>query len=361
MINRGILTTFTFIIAAALIFAACDVMSEKGIEESLAPYTELESITEGTTSAIVVHKGDSKNMDSFFTYDVTDVFENGLIRKGAKEAWCVEWEKPLDSNGKLHEEIEFFSTYGSDKWKPANYLLTNKNKLKKEFENISYKEIQVALWSVIENPDFDLDEVLKDGKMPARMMKDGRPDFDIKKVKEIIGKVKSHYNEYQYKPSKPFMVYTKTKDSDQNGGFLTCDQTAWAANGDQPADLRYNDQGNWATYTEYNGEEKTVTLFAGQYIDIGTVTYSAPVDGKVTITIELNEDGDFYDDENNVKIQDYENAPSGNPAPGQFDHKGTASGDSFSIEVPENNYYGVHVDALTECEEEENDDEEEED
>jgi hypothetical protein len=88
----------------------------------------------------------------------------------------------------------------------------------------------------------------------------------------------------------------------------------------------------------------TVTLYAGQTMDAGTVHFSAAVDGEVTITINLTGDWEFAPVSENVKIQDYTFAPSGNPAPGRFAHKGTASGTFFSIVVPENNFYGVHAD-----------------
>ncbi|MHC4172074.1 MAG: hypothetical protein ACYST5_03915 [Planctomycetota bacterium] len=114
-------------------------------------------------------------------------------------------------------------------------------------------------------------------------------------------------------------------------------ETAWA-NGP-----RYVEQGNWATYTPYVADS-TVILYAGQTMEAGTVDFSAPVAGVVTITITLNEGWRFYDDPENVKIQDYASAPSGNPSPGLFDWKDYATESSFSIDVPENNFYGVHVD-----------------
>jgi len=115
-------------------------------------------------------------------------------------------------------------------------------------------------------------------------------------------------------------------------------ETAWGA-GD-----RYEDPGNWATFTSYTGVAKTVTLFAGQTLDAGTVAFSAPVGGVVTITITLNPGWRFADVAENVKIQDYAAAPSGNPAIGLFAHKGDATSSPFSIEVPENGFYGVHAD-----------------
>jgi hypothetical protein len=125
-----------------------------------------------------------------------------------------------------------------------------------------------------------------------------------------------------------------------NGGepcYEFMGETAWA-DGD-----RYVTRGNWATYTPYVADS-TVTLYAGQYYEAGTVHFSAVDGGKVTITINLTGDWEFAPEDENVKIQDYAYAPSGNPSPGGFDHKGTASGQSFSIEVPANSFYGVHVD-----------------
>jgi hypothetical protein len=132
------------------------------------------------------------------------------------------------------------------------------------------------------------------------------------------------------------ICYTEVPCDDKCYEFK--DETAWSAGS------RYNTRGNWATYTAYNGVAKTVKLFAGQTLEAGSVSFSAPVDGEVEITITLNEDWFFDDVLENVKIQDYATAPSGNPSPGGFAHKDTATESPFSITVPANNFYGVHVD-----------------
>ena len=118
-------------------------------------------------------------------------------------------------------------------------------------------------------------------------------------------------------------------------------ETAWAANGNVPLELRYVARGNWATYVAYSGEPKT--LFAGQTIPVGTVLLSAAPGPYVTITINLTGDWVFEDVGENLKVQDYAEAPSGNPAPGKFAWKTTESGQSASITVPANNFYGVHA------------------
>jgi hypothetical protein len=132
-------------------------------------------------------------------------------------------------------------------------------------------------------------------------------------------------------------------------------ETAWA-DGD-----RYVRRGNWATYTSYADCANGVPLFAGKNMDAGTVQCSAPDQSDVvTITVDLNEGWQFsvlpepdqdgvFDD--NIKVQDYdEQPPDENPSPGLFLWKTVAPGDagSWEIEVPLNNYYGIHVDVAKE-------------
>jgi hypothetical protein len=126
-------------------------------------------------------------------------------------------------------------------------------------------------------------------------------------------------------------------------------ETAWAANGHVPLQLRYNPDGgsNWATYVQYEGAKAT-TLFAGRTIPVGTVHFSAASSKKVTITVTMNSEWAFGAVEETLKMQGYSKAPSGNPNPGSFEHKKTCDEGSktCSIVVPKNNFYGVHVEVI---------------
>ena len=123
------------------------------------------------------------------------------------------------------------------------------------------------------------------------------------------------------------------------------EETAWAEG------CRYNEngRGNWAMFTCLWETPRTIDLIAGQHFVAGTVTLdpssSECEEGEVEITITLNPGWRFADVPENVKIQDYsyEDRPSGNPAPGQFDHKFDAETSPFSVCVPTNCYYGIHV------------------
>ena len=141
---------------------------------------------------------------------------------------------------------------------------------------------------------------------------------------------------------------------DQEEEEETCysDETAWAAG------ERYAKRGNWATYTAYPGDGQSVNIYAGKTNLAGTVTFNDNNDGTVDLVIQLSNDFIFYYDllsqtaNENIKVQDYKTAPKGNPAPGKFEYKGTANigANSYTITVPKNNYYGIHLDVAEEVE-----------
>ncbi len=144
-----------------------------------------------------------------------------------------------------------------------------------------------------------------------------------------------------------YLAYTIQECEDDNTGNGECyeEETAWA-DGE-----RYENQGSWATYTPYVAGS-TVTLYAGQTLEAGTVSFSGlDVDGTITITITLANGWSFQPVSENLKIQDYAFAPSGNPGIGNFDYKFTANTAVYEAVVPANNFYGVHLDvqALVDC------------
>jgi hypothetical protein len=116
-------------------------------------------------------------------------------------------------------------------------------------------------------------------------------------------------------------------------------ETAWSQG------PQYINAAQWAMYTDYTAG-KQVDLIAGQNYKVGLVYFGDCVDGNVDITITLNDGARFAAVKENVKIQDYASAPSGNPKVGQFDHKATVDQgqNQVTLSVPCNNVYGVHVD-----------------
>ncbi|MDO9140473.1 MAG: hypothetical protein Q7U38_09130 [Methylobacter sp.] len=159
---------------------------------------------------------------------------------------------------------------------------------------------------------------------------DGKDKFNARNKKGAAVGAWWYYGVYN-------VVCTPPTEDDQ-ACYSYKGETAWADGS------RYVNPGNWATYTAYVAGT-TVDLFAGQTLDAGSVTFSAVNNGKVTITIDIAAGWRFAPVAENVKIQGYNEAPSGNPAPGNFTtHKAQASGASYTVDVDAFNFYGVHVD-----------------
>lgn len=203
--------------------SSCDNSMNTDIEESLSPYLELEAIDEASNTTLTIRKGESAGLDSYFAFDVSNIESNGIISEGLVEGWCLEWDKPIASNNDRHDGVEAYSTFGSEKWKPVNYLMSIKNQLKRNDPSLTYREIQVAIWSLIDVPRFNLDEVLATGRMPSRMIKNGEPNFSVTKVKEIVDYVRGNSDTYTYTSNSPYMVFARTDDNSQNGGFVPCE------------------------------------------------------------------------------------------------------------------------------------------
>jgi hypothetical protein len=122
-------------------------------------------------------------------------------------------------------------------------------------------------------------------------------------------------------------------------------ETCWTGETAWSAGTRYVTRGNWATYTRFTGETIGVTLFAGQTMPAGTVTFDPVQDTMVEICVTLDPGFRFDPDtDESLKIQGYATAPSGNPSPGLFAHKFDAESSPYCVVVPRSAFFGVHVD-----------------
>ena len=276
-------------------------------------------------------------MSSSFKIELSEIYGKYDVMNGTYNGWCVEFGVSIPNNVPidviLHSSYDPPAHVAHENWSKVNYILNHK-----EGDRV---DVQRAIWYFVNFGPYDWDKKWKE------------MDRDVtQETWNMINNAEMYGDEWCPGCCDVIAVICDQGiERSYQLNFievpLVCyefeGETAWAANGNYPLELRYTPRGNWATYVAYEGEAKTVTLFAGQTINVGTVEFSAPADDIVTITITLTGDWEFEDVAENVKIQDYEFAPSGNPAPGLFDHKDTATESPFSIDVPENNFYGVHV------------------
>lgn len=197
---------FTFIILFSI--TSCEYLSqnESGISDSLEPVEEVSLISGAENATITVNK----DTESYFTIEFNHIETNNIIQNGTGEGWCIDWKKSIDSNGGSYNGIELYSTYRVEKWKPVNYLLNIKEDLIADDPDLTFREIQLAIWSMRANPEFNLDEVaVKD--IPGRMLSDdGQPGFSYEKVNHILDIVEAGYKDFEFTPDSRFAVVAAT-------------------------------------------------------------------------------------------------------------------------------------------------------
>lgn len=311
MSKKAFLSLIGVALFSFIFISACE-NPENSLEESVAPYLELQAVEGASNASIQVNRGEAKGLDSYFAISLSNINSGGLVSEGLSEGWCLDWSKPIRQNNDIHAGIKMFNTHGSDNWKPANYLMNIKDDLKAEDPTITYREIQVALWSLIEEPAFNIDKALRDGSMPSRMMTNGSPNFNVEKTKQIVNRVRSNVSEFEYKPGTPVIVYSKTSNDEQPVGGVF-GETAWAysPNSDGSVNSTISTefcnngdfQGNrwgWTngTYSS-NSNPVTLDLIAGagqcdinkgEFVGTFTFTYE---NGVLNYTLNLSKNNDF--------------------------------------------------------------------
>ena len=169
MSTHSFLSLIGVLLFSFMYLSACENPGNS-LEESVAPYLELQAVEGASDVTMTVNRGTAMGIDSYFAVDMMNFDSDGFITEGLKEAWCLDYQKPIDQNNDVHTGIKMYNTFGSDNWKPANYLMNIKDELKAADPSLTYKEIQVALWSLIEVPSFNIDKAISEGSMPSRMM-----------------------------------------------------------------------------------------------------------------------------------------------------------------------------------------------
>ena len=350
--KKSFISLLGFILFSFIYISACENPGNS-LEESVAPYLELQEVDGASNATITVNRGEAQGLDSYFAINLSNIEPNGLVTEGLTEGWCLDYKVPIRQNNDVHTGVKMFNTFGSEKWKPANYLMNIKDELQQEDPELTYREIQVALWSLIEVPAFNIDKALSEGTMPSRMMSNGTPNFDVNKTKQIVSRVRAKVNEFEYKPGTPAIAYSQVSDDQQPLAFVS-GETAWAFSAMSDgsvdsdistefcnnSDLKGNNWG-WTNGTFSDGDSGTFDIIAGaggcdltKGTLVGTFSFTYK-SGKLEFTLNLTVDNDFSELQIHagngilpMKKDDYTNAP------GQFGYNEDLDG-GISVKADE--------------------------
>jgi len=200
--------TLTLLGLSLILISACSnpTGNDSELDESLDPIEEVTPISGAQNSTVNVNKG----TDSYFTLGFDNIQANDVIASGmVGDGWCIDWQKPIDSDNGTYANIPLYSTFNVDKWNPLNYLLNIKNELLENDPNLTYRELQVVIWSLRGFPEFSLQNVNVE-ELPSRMRTDGEANFSYDKVYEILEMVENGYEDFDFVEGTKYAVIAET-------------------------------------------------------------------------------------------------------------------------------------------------------
>jgi hypothetical protein len=212
MITRGITILTTIVLSSLFLFVACDVMSDKGVEESMDSVPNLKLIQGADNATIKVNRGESNN--AYFSIELSNVTPNGTINNGTHEGWCIVYDKPLNSNGGTYEGIKLYNSFGDENFKPVNHFLNERYDFRNQYENLTWREEQVIIWSLMNNQyPFDVDKV--DVTSLSRLHSNGQPLFDKDLVKDILRNLENSIDDFTYSSGQVYATVVDNGSDDQ--------------------------------------------------------------------------------------------------------------------------------------------------
>ena len=187
-----------------------DVSTQSSVEDSLETVEEV-SLISGTSNTVITV---NKSSESYFRINFSGTGANDIITDGEREGWCIDWQKPISASNSTYENIPLYSTYNVESWKPINYLFNIVDELHNSIPNLTYLEIQLAVWTLRGNPEFDVATIDPENS-PAGIFHNGQPLFNMEVLEEILETVKAGYKNFKPGESSKFAVIAATPDDVQ--------------------------------------------------------------------------------------------------------------------------------------------------
>ena len=163
-----------------LVFTACESNSPVSLDESLEPIFNLQPIDGAQNVEIKLNTG----VTSYFKVELSNLTEESGLFNGNYSAWCALWDTPIQANGSTYSGIKMFSTQNDSKLVPLNYFMANKKRFEMENEEMTWREIQGVIWTLLDFPKFDITKI--DDDFDVTVMSDVNKEMVVALSQQII-------------------------------------------------------------------------------------------------------------------------------------------------------------------------------
>lgn len=189
-------------LSAFLYLVSCDNVADSGdLSDSLNPIAEVKPVSGGENTTVIVNRAQV----AYFAVEFRDIGANDVIGNSIFEGWCIDWQKPVNSDNGVYEGIPLYSTFGVEQWMPLNYFLNIKDDLASEDPSLTHREFQVVIWELRGFPEFNMNQI-DVSEFPSRMVTDGELNFDTQKVRDIVELVNAGYEDFDFAEGTKFAV-----------------------------------------------------------------------------------------------------------------------------------------------------------
>ncbi len=175
-------------LTSLLLFQSCNEYSNAGIEESVAFIESTVPIAAAQNVTMEVRDGHSQ--DVHFLIDLSNIEPNEAINDGWKRAWCIEWGKPVIREKQT--DVKLHSTENQVYWSELNLLLNQIDSLKEKHTGLTWKEIQIVIWEIVEYNPFNMEDIPQYSNFSRNFYEDNEYKFNIELAKEILAAIKDH-------------------------------------------------------------------------------------------------------------------------------------------------------------------------
>ena len=198
-----------FILAFAFMSCDTDDYSVGTLEDAVERIPDVQLI-QGADNATVNVKNDRDR--SYFKISIDNT--SGL--NGVYNAWCVQLDVSLQ-RGVEHPGTRLYSTDGDKVFNKLSYVVNTRNRYEREFDGLSWREIQVAMWVILETKDYNLAAI--ESRIPSSV-----EGYNSTYVNEILNDVQTNGSNFEPGPFDTRLIYYELQNN-QNG---VGEQTAWA-------------------------------------------------------------------------------------------------------------------------------------
>jgi len=321
MKSLSALKFFLPVLIVIFAFTSCD-MNENPVgtfEEAVQSVPEVRLI-EGADNATINVKYDRNY--SYFSVDVSNVGFLEDISDGVYSAWCIQMEQPLSTN-QDHHGTRLYNTISDKTFNKLSYIVNNRRAYERDLQGLSWKDIQVAMWVILETSDLKL-ATLAD-KIPSSV--DG---YNRNNVNSILSDVQSNGNNFTPGFGDIKLVMANASGNEQDVGLEIRCETAMARMIDLPEDRSFDlGMANWFTVlvTEPSDDIEKFYLYAAQWYRVGEVDIWRDED---SLYVDIILDTGYEMEESHVHVESGVEYENGEPKAPEFD-------------LPNNNAFGQYL------------------